>query len=129
MLFDTDVLIWSFRGDGAAQREIDGDGERSISVVTYMELMQGARNKQEQRLIREFLHRLGFEILPITENISHRASLLVETYALSRGLMLADALVFATACEAGRCLSSSNERHFREIPGLTAKVFRPELGR
>ena len=65
MLFDTDVLIWSFRGNGAAQREIDGDGERSISAVTYMELMQGARNKQEQRLIREFLHRLGQVPVPV----------------------------------------------------------------
>ena len=43
MLFDTDVLIWAFRGSKKAAKEIDDDDSRFISAVNYMELMQGAR--------------------------------------------------------------------------------------
>ena len=52
MLFDTDVLIWALRGSKKAAKEIDNDENRFISAVNYMELMQGARSRQEQTLIK-----------------------------------------------------------------------------
>ena len=124
-LFDTDVLIWAFRGNSAAQKVIDGTDNRAVSAVTFMELLQGARNKQEQRAITVFLSELGFETIPISENISRRAVVLMETYALKSGMGLADALIFATACEKGYVLCSGNMKHFREIPTLSARVFKP----
>ena len=69
MLFDTDVIIWAFRGSAKAAREIEHASPRVISAVTYMELLQGARNKREQNLIRHFLNSTGFIVLPITEAI------------------------------------------------------------
>lgn len=42
MIFDTDVLIWCFRGDPKASRKIGPTPHEQISVVTLMELMQGA---------------------------------------------------------------------------------------
>lgn len=125
MLFGTDVLIWAFRGNPAAQKVIDGADSRAVSAVTFMELLQGARNKQEQRAIAVFLSELGFETIPISENISRRAVVLMETYALKSGMGLADALIFATACEKGYVLCSGNMKHFREIPALSARVFKP----
>ena len=74
MLFDTDVLIWAMRGSIKAANVIDDDGSRFISAVTYMELMQGVRNKREQTLVKHFLKALGFTVLPIDEAISHRAN-------------------------------------------------------
>jgi predicted nucleic acid-binding protein len=47
MLFDTDVLIWVLRGSAKAARLVDETGDRRISVVTLMELLQGARDKHE----------------------------------------------------------------------------------
>ena len=126
MLFDTDVLIWALHGSDAAARAIDGDDDRRISAVNYMELMQGARNKREQEAIREFLNALGFVVLPITEAISHRAVIFIEELALKSGIQLADALVFATACENNLTLCSANQKHFRGIQSLKARVFRPE---
>ena len=126
MLFDTDVLIWALHGSAKAANEIDDDDRRFISAVIYMELMPGARNKREQTLIKQFLATLDFTILPITEAISHRALILIEEYALKSGIQLADALVFATACENSLTLCSANQKHFRSIALLDAKVFIPE---
>lgn len=126
MLFDTDVLIWALRGSEAAARAIDGDDDRRISAVNYMELMQGARSKREQAAIREFLDALGFTVLPITEAISHRAVIFTEEHALKSGIQLADALVFATACEHNLTLCNANQKHFRGIQSLNAKLFRPD---
>ena len=129
MLFDTDVLIWALRGDANAAKVIDETESRYISTVTYMELMQGARDKTEQRQIKNFLAALEFEVLPINEAVSHRASIFIEEYALKSGIQLADALVFATACEYSLCLCSANQKHFRSIESLEAKVFKPHRSR
>ena len=126
MLFDTDVLIWALRGSKKAAKEIDNDESRFISAVNYMELMQGARNKREQILLKQFLNELDFIVLPITEAISHRAMILIEEHALRSGIQPADALVFATACEHTLTLCSANEKYFRSIRSLDSKVFRPE---
>ncbi len=126
MLFDTDVLIWALRGSAKAAREIDSAEERYISAVNYMELMQGIRDKREQSLLKRFLAALDFEVLPITEDISHRAVIFVEEYALKSGMQLADALVFATACEHSLCLCSSNKKHFKNIASLETKLFVPD---
>ena len=91
-----------------------------------MELMQGARSRQEQSLIKQFLNALDFTVLPITEAISHRAVIFIEEHALRSGIQLADALVFATACEHSLTLCSANQKHFRSIRSLDSKVFKPE---
>ena len=126
MLFDTDVLIWALRGSKKAAEEIDADENRFISAVNYMELMQGARNKREQTMIKQFLNELDFTILSITEAVSHRAMIFIEEHALRSGIQLADALVFATACENSLTLCSANQKHFQGIQSLDAKVFEPE---
>lgn len=54
MIFDTDVLIWYLRGNIKAARAIDSEGARSISLMTCMALLQGARNKQETHEIKGF---------------------------------------------------------------------------
>ena len=126
MLFDTDVLIWALRGSKKAAKEIDNDENRFISAVSYMELMQCGRNKQEQILLRQFLNELGFAVFPITDAISHRTLILAEEHALQSGIRLANALVFAAACKHSLTRCSVNDKHFRNIRPLDLKVFRPE---
>jgi len=125
MLFDTDVLIWVFRGSKAAARLVDGTDDRAISVVTYMELLQGARSKQELRSIKEFLVDLGFHMLPLTENIGHRAAIYIEEYGLKAGLCMADALIAATAVEHGLVLCTANRKHYTPVHDLEMKPLRP----
>ena len=125
MIFDTDVLIWFLRGNAKAARAVDAEENRSISLVTYMELLQGSKNKQETHEIKAFLKDFGFSTLPLTENIGHRASIYVEEYALSHSIGVADALVAATAVEENEILLSANTKHFKCVKELQLKQFRP----
>ena len=80
MLFDTDVLIWALRGHRRAAVAIDSAESREVSVVNYMELLQGARDKRESKTIKSFLSDFAFRMLPLTENIGHRAAIYMEEY-------------------------------------------------
>jgi len=125
MLFDTDLLIWVLRGSVKAARLVDETRDRHISVVTLMELLQGARNKSEMRLIKRFVSELGFQTKPLTENIGHRAVIYMEEYGLSSGLRVADALIAATAAENSLALCSGDRSHYRPLSELVLKAFRP----
>jgi hypothetical protein len=125
MLFDTDVLTWVLRGNVKAARAVDECAQRSLSVVTYMELLQGARNKAEIRAIKAFLADIRFTAIPLTENIGHRASIYMEEYVLTDSLRMADALIAATAIEAQQPLLSGNAKHYKAIQDLDLKKFRP----
>jgi predicted nucleic acid-binding protein len=125
VLFDTDVLIYAQRGSRRAALAIDNAARRLISVQSLMELVQGARDKDDLRLIKRFLAELGFTVLPLTENIGHRSLVYVEEYGLSAGLRAGDAIIAATAVENALPLMSANAKHFRPINELDLVVFRP----
>ncbi len=99
MLFDTDVIIWALRGNKKAADRIDAETVLQLSAVSYMELLKGSRNKEDQRQTTTFIRDMGFESLPVDTDVSHRATVYMEEYALSAGLNLADALIAATAAE------------------------------
>ncbi len=125
MIFDTDVLIWVLRGNAKAAEAVDQSEQPAISVITYMELLQGARDKGEMKAIKAFLMDLQVQSLPLTENIGHRASIYMEEYALASALSMPDALIAATAIEANRPLLTGNDKHYRTITELDLKRFRP----
>lgn len=125
MLVDTDVLIWYLRGHEQAARFLDGLPALRLSAVTYMELVQGCRNRQELMRLKKDLGRRQARVLPVSEAISNRAAELVEAHALGDGLMLADALIAATAIENGLSLASGNTKHFRVVKGLELQAFEP----
>ena len=99
--------------------------EKYLSIQTYMELFQCADNKTQHKHVKDFLTCFGFIVLPLTENIGHRASIYVEEYTLSSNLRTCDAIIAATAVENNMILSSSNVKHFKVIKELQLKVFKP----
>jgi len=125
LLVDTDVLIWYLRGHDGAARRIDILDELKISAVTYMELMQGCRNKEELTLLKKDFSARKAKVLQIDASISNRASSLIETHALSDGLQLADALIAGTALEYRLAVLTANTKHFEPIIGLTVECFTP----
>ena len=124
MMYDTDILIWYARGNERAARAFEKDPEKCLSIQSYMELLQGAQDKAEQKLLKDFIHTFDFAVLPLTENIGHRALVYIEEYSLSTGMRSADALIAATAVENNVALCTGNAKHFRAVKELQLKALR-----
>ena len=126
MLIDTDVLVWYMRGNDKAKRVIENLNSFSISVVTYIELVQGLRNKEELNILRNSLKSWSVEIIYINEEISVKSMFLVEQYYLSHFLQLADSLVGATAVIYGIPLLTANTKHYKIIKNIILRKFNPQ---
>jgi predicted nucleic acid-binding protein len=125
VLIDSDVLVWLTRGHVGAAQRLHALNPWRISVVTYMELAQGCRDKAELVRLKKGLAARNAEVLQITPAISQRAADLVDALALSHGMRLADALIGATAIEHGLTLITANVKHFDAVHGLTIEAFAP----
>ena len=113
------------RGHSGARDCVNALGPFSISAITYMELLQGLRNKAELQTLRRFIVAQRVTMLSIDPQITSRAIELLEGYALSHGLTLGDAILAATVAEHGEALLTANESHYRRLPGLAMQRFRP----
>jgi hypothetical protein len=86
-----------------------------------MELVTGCRNKTHLGQVQQFLQWVA--VLPVSRVASQTAYQLMESFFLSHGLLMPDALIAATALEHGLTLYTKNVRHFQMIPSLS--VIRP----
>ncbi len=123
-LIDTDILIDAARGHPDAVAFLSGQLRTSliqISIISAMELIVGSRNKVELSETKRFLQ--PARILPVDSNVSQAAYNFMESFTLSHGLMIPDALIAATASENELTLVTKNTRHFQMIPEL--EVVRP----
>ena len=125
MIIDTDVLIWYLRGDEGERKTVEGAVPFSISVITYMELVQGMRNKEEDRAFQKQIQKWNVEIVQISRESSSRAMFYVQEYALSHSMELADALIAATVVHEGETLLTANDKHYKFIPTMECKRFNP----
>ena len=125
MLVDSDVLIWSMRGHAGAVSALSAISLLRMSVVTYMELAQGCRNKTELKQFKKALQLCKAVIEPLDEATSVLAAQLIDAYALSQNLRVADALIAATAMTRSLRLLTGNGKHFSKIDGLNIEVFTP----
>jgi len=98
---------------------------RCLSILTYMELLQAAQDKKQHSYIKDFILGLGFVVLPLSENVGHRASIYIEEYSLNSGLRAGDAIIAATAVENNMMLVTGNAKHFKPIKDLKTIIFRP----
>jgi len=128
VLIDTDVLIWYLRGNEDARNVINANIPFKISVVTYMELIQGIRDKRELKVLQKYLKKWSTGIIQINENISTRAVFFMEDYYLSHSLELADAMIAATAAENQEIVLTANDKHYGFIPNIQINKFRVKKG-
>jgi predicted nucleic acid-binding protein len=125
MLIDTDVLIWYLRGNRKALETINQYRPFSISAVTYIELVQGMRNKNELQLLQRAMQQWGCHTIYLSEKISAKAVLYVEQHFLSHSLQLADALIGATAAVHNLSLLTANSKHYAVIKDIDVIRFTP----
>lgn len=126
-MIDTDVLIWYMRGNSKANKVIEKLNGFFISVITYMELVQGMRNKRELTLLRSALRKWNAKVLYINEDISAKAMFLVEQHYLRNSLVVADALIASTAISNGVKLLTGNTKHYKIIKNIELERFKPSL--
>ena len=119
-LIDSDILVDFFRQNAGATNYLDSLGEWSVSIVTEMELIAGAKNKQEAADIEMTLG--AYRTVPLSEDVGQLAYNVMKSYAKSNGLETPDALIAATAIHEGLKLSTTNRKHFEPISGLEIEV-------
>lgn len=127
MIIDTDVLIWYLRGNDESKKIVEENIPFSISVVTYMELMQGMKNKEEMKIFQKQIQKWNINIIQIDREISSRAMFYVQEYALSHSMMLADGLIAATVVQNGEILLTANDKHYKFVPTIDLKKFNPKI--
>ena len=126
MIVDTDVLIWYSRGHQSAINLVHSLDRFSISVVTYIEIIQGVRNKKELNIFKKALGILKVQVVQIDEQISTKAMFYIEQYALSQSMELADALIGACAVTKQIPLITGNEKHYKHLPEIKIQKFQIE---
>lgn len=124
MLIDSDVLIFSFRGNANAIDILDNTSNKCISIVNYMEIVQGVRNKNELNKFVKYLEKYQFQILDLNQEVGIFALNLVKDYALSHHMQMADALIASTAIYYNKPLLSANYKHYAFIPNLDLIKFK-----
>ncbi|GHU61673.1 ribonuclease VapC [Clostridia bacterium] len=125
MILDTDVLIWFFRGNEKAKTAIDKALPFSISSVTFMELLQGVKNKAEQMAIKKQLRTWNVNVIHLNEAISIRSIQFVSDFSLSHSMAAMDALIAGTVVEYDGKLLTGNSKHFEYVPGIELYKFLP----
>ena len=126
MIIDTDVLIWYLRGNTRARKTVVDNIPFKISVITYMELIQGIQNKNDLGILQRQLKKWETEIVQVNKTISTYAMFLVENYYLSHSMKLTDAMIAATVMETNETLLTANDRHYKFVPNLKIQKFKPE---
>jgi predicted nucleic acid-binding protein len=111
-LFDTNILVDYLNGIAAARQELARHEQRAISVITWAEVLVGARDEAE-RPIRAYLS--TFDVADVDRDVAAEAVRLRREHRLR----LPDALIWATARRRGALLVTRNTKDFpKDDPGV-----------
>ena len=105
-VFDSDVLLDFLDGFPAAGAEMMRYRECCVSIISWMELMVGARTPADEETRRGFLDH--FRVLPLTNRIAEEAVMLRRKHRLK----LPDAIIWATATTENCLLVTRNTGDF-----------------
>jgi predicted nucleic acid-binding protein len=105
-LLDSDVLLDFLDGHAAAAREIARYRECYVSIISWMEVLAGARAQADEDIRRGFLGH--FRVVPLTAQVAEEAVKLRREYRLK----LPDAIIWASAITENCLLVSRNSKHF-----------------
>lgn len=111
--FDTNILVDVLRGFPSAAAELKRHGPHRISRITWTEILAGAHDDNEARILEGFLDQ--FAVVELNESIARRAAALRR----SSRMKLPDALIYAAALESGEALVTRNTKDFSPtLPGI-----------
>lgn len=118
ILCDTNIFISAFNGRGDTIDQLNTIGLVNIvlSSITVMELYQGMGNKTELAQMRRKIK--YYDVVQIDDRISKKAFEFIETYKLSHGLLIPDAIIGATAVVHQIPLYTYNVKDFDFLPSI-----------
>ncbi|MFM7642886.1 MAG: type II toxin-antitoxin system VapC family toxin, partial [Cyanobium sp.] len=105
ILLDTNSLIDVLRGEAVALRWLEQQGQASISVITWIEVLVGCRQGERERVEARLA---SFRRWPVDDAIARESVGLRQRH----GLKVPDAIILATARCAGLPLATRNSRDF-----------------
>jgi predicted nucleic acid-binding protein len=112
-VFDTNILIDYLNGVEGARAAIERTGERYVSIITWMEVLAGARDEAEEDVIEMFLR--DFRVIDLTRSVAREAV----SIRRARRIRLPDAIVWASARTESAVLLTRNTKDFpADEPGL-----------
>jgi predicted nucleic acid-binding protein len=106
-VFDTNILIDYLNGIEAAKAELALYRIRQISIITFIDVMVGAKDLSEEKVIRGFLS--TFEMVELSAEIAKEAILIRKELRLK----VPDSIVYATARSQGCLLVSRNNKDLK----------------
>ena len=104
-LIDTNVLIDFLSGHEKAHTELDRHVRPAISIITWMEVMVGASEDNEE-VLRSWLS--SFHLINLDSTVAQRAVMIRQ----QRRIRLPDAIVWASAQQHSLLLVSRNTKDF-----------------
>lgn len=123
ILLDTDVMIDVLRAYAPALGWLDGLGNAPVGLpgLVALELVQGCRNREEQRRVEKSLQ--NYKLFWPTAADSNRALHDFLRVHLKSGIGMIDTLIAETAIGLDVPLATFNDRHYRVI--RTLKTIQP----
>ena len=106
LLLDTNILIDYLNGLESARALIEDEQRKSISLITWMEVLVGARGPEEEAILEAWMGR--FPILDVDIPVAREAVGLRRKHKIR----LRDALIWATAQVHRLVLVTRNRRDF-----------------
>jgi len=122
LLCDTCIIIDFISGRSQVLNDLlDSKMVLLINSIIEMELLQGARDKKELRVVEQRLH--SFRLLNMQQEIFDLATDFLRNYRLSHGLALPDAVIGATAIYYQIPLLTYNHKDFKFLPEIQLQSF------
>ena len=122
-LIDTDIIIYSLKGEQKVTNSFEErlNDPKSISVITYGELVYGAKKSQQEQKNMARVRRIA-EIFPIIDI----SPAIIETFGDLKATLEKtgntvadmDLIIASTALTHNMFLVTNNEKHFQKIPEL-----------
>jgi tRNA(fMet)-specific endonuclease VapC len=122
-LIDTDIIVYSLKNQKQVISNFEAkiNSPKSISVISYGELIYGANKSKHREKNIANVHRLSeiFPLLPITPSIMETFGELKARLSIEGSIIAdMDLLIASTAITHNLILVTNNERHFGRITEL-----------
>lgn len=121
-LIDTDVLIEVFQAKQSAEKWFKSIQNKviGIPIVVYLEIIQGVKNKRQQKLLSKQMNE--YQIIHLEPADSRLAQKLFEQFYLSHSFGILDALIASIVRRVDKPLYTFNIRHFKIIKEIDVRI-------